>query len=136
MCARRMGEGRACPSPEAALTAAGPPAARVYGPEPASAAARWPPAPPPPPRARPCAPPLGLAAHGLRTRGGGRGLGRRAVGASQVVSPSFPEAGPAGGGGEGELLPSSRLPGTYPAASSVRPVWSVSLLLARLRSGW
>lgn len=88
MCARRTGEGRACPSPEAAHTAAVRPTARLYGPGLASAAARRPPGPPLPPRARPGAPPLGLAAYALRTREGGHGPAGRAVRASQVVSPS------------------------------------------------
>ncbi|XP_036287285.2 centrosomal protein of 63 kDa isoform X10 [Pipistrellus kuhlii] len=89
MCARKMGEGRACPSPEAALAAAEPSAVRVYGPGLASAAARRPAGPPPPRRARPGAPPLVLAAYGRRTRGGGHGLAGRAVGASQTTVMSW-----------------------------------------------
>ncbi|XP_077927767.1 centrosomal protein of 63 kDa isoform X11 [Halichoerus grypus] len=96
MGARWTGEGRACPGPEAALAAVAPRAVRPYGPGPASAAARWPPGPPSPARVRCGAPPVGLPAYALRTREGGYGLARRAVRASQVVSPS-PEAGPAGG---------------------------------------
>ncbi|CAK6435639.1 unnamed protein product [Pipistrellus nathusii] len=84
-----MGEGRACPSPEAALAAAEPSAVRVYGPGLASAAARRPAGPPPPRRARPGAPPLVLAAYGRRTRGGGHGLAGRAVGASQTTVMSW-----------------------------------------------
>lgn len=96
MGARGTGEGRACPGPEAALAAVAPRGARPYGPGPASAAARWPPGPPSSARVRCGAPPVGLLAYALRTREGGYGLARRAVRASQVVSPS-PEAGPAGG---------------------------------------
>ncbi|XP_035886570.1 centrosomal protein of 63 kDa isoform X3 [Phyllostomus discolor] len=85
MCARRAGEGRACPSPEAELAAAVPLAERLYGPGLASPAARRPPGPPPPVRARSGAPPLGPAAYTQRSREGGYGLARRcAARASQT----------------------------------------------------
>lgn len=115
MCARWTGEGRACPGPEAALAAAAPRAARPYGPGLASAAARWPPGPPSPARLRCGAPPVGLAACALRTREGGRGLWRRAVRASQVVSPS-PEAGPAGGRRGGRAAAQASSSAAEPAA--------------------
>lgn len=108
MCAWRTGVGRACPSPEAALAAVAPRAARPHGPGMDSAAARRPPAPPSPARVRCGAPPVRLAAYAVRTREGGHGLARHTVRASQVVSPS-PEAGPAGGrrGGRAAAEPSS-----------------------------
>lgn len=135
MCARRAGEGRACPSPEAALAAAVPLAERLYGPGLASPVARRPPGPPPPVRARSGAPPLGPTAYTQRSREGGYGLARRgAARASQVVSPSLrpggaggwrgrrtaadrsaPRAEPPAGlptsSGEGSLGPPSRLAG-------------------------
>lgn len=138
MCARRAGEGRACPSPEAALAAAVPLAERLYGPGLASPVARRPPGPPPPVRARSGAPPLGPTAYTQRSREGGYGLARRgAARASQVVSPSLrpggaggwrgrrtaadrsaPRAEPPAGlptsSGEGSLGPPSRLAG---------PIW-------------
>ncbi|XP_014644899.1 PREDICTED: centrosomal protein of 63 kDa isoform X2 [Ceratotherium simum simum] len=89
MCARRAGEGRRGSGLEAALAAVAPPAARPQGPGLASGAARLPPGPPPPARARPGAPPLGLAAGALRPREGGYGGAGRAVRASQTTVMSW-----------------------------------------------
>ncbi|XP_039693138.1 centrosomal protein of 63 kDa isoform X11 [Pteropus medius] len=91
MCARRTGEGPACPSPEAVLAAVAgaPPSARPNGPGLASAAASRPPGPPPLAQIRPGALPFRLAAYALRAREGRYGVGGRAVQASQVVSTSL-----------------------------------------------
>lgn len=131
MCESPTGDGCRCPEPEAALAAVGPQTERPNGRGPTSSAARWPPGSPPPARLRPGAPPL-LAANASQTREARYGLPRRAVRASQVVSPS-PEAGRREGGGVGELLRFSqrsrqrvRLPllGRYPRPSP--PAWAAS----------
>ena len=95
-CVRVAGDECRCPQPEAALAAVGPRTERPNGRGPTSSAARWPPGSPPPARLRSGAPPLLLAANASQTREARYGLPRRAVRASQVVSPS-PEAGRRGG---------------------------------------
>ncbi|XP_039099780.1 centrosomal protein of 63 kDa isoform X5 [Hyaena hyaena] len=89
MCAWRTGAGRACPSPEAALAAVVPRAARPYGPGLATAAARRPPVPPSPAWGCCGTPPVRLAAYTVRTREGGYGLAGHTVRASQTTLMSW-----------------------------------------------